>query len=226
MDIRSEKILEAIIKEHLKTGSPVGSSMIVDKYKLDVSPATVRNVMSELEEDGFIIQPHTSAGRIPTEKAWNFHIESVRTKKRSQKNSEYAQTLAEVTPAQAKDAARMMARDSGQAVFWAYSKQDLFYTGISNLLQQQEFSRLNAVQNIAPIIDEIDVIVDEIFDRLQVGVHVLIGSESPFGTFCGSIVSKYRHESRLGMFGMIGPIRMDYERNIRLAESIMDIVND
>ena len=63
---RKKLILQTIIKEHVKTAQPVSSGLLVEKYKLGVSPATVRNDMMELEEEGYIFQPHTSAGRIPT----------------------------------------------------------------------------------------------------------------------------------------------------------------
>ena len=66
MDARKTLILNTIIKEHIKTGAPVGSEVLVGKYKLDISSATVRNEMAELEQAGYIAQPHTSAGRIPT----------------------------------------------------------------------------------------------------------------------------------------------------------------
>ena len=64
MNKRKELILKTIIKEHIKTAQPVGSEGLVDKYDLDISSATVRSEMAELEEAGFIVQPHTSAGRI------------------------------------------------------------------------------------------------------------------------------------------------------------------
>ena len=83
MDIRQELILKTIIKEHVRTGAPVGSSFLVDKYKLDISAATVRNEMADLEEDGYIIQPHTSAGRVPTEKAYELYLETIEPKKLS-----------------------------------------------------------------------------------------------------------------------------------------------
>lgn len=67
---RKKRLLEIIIKEYLKTASPVPSGLLVEKYKLDISPATVRNEMMELENEGYIYQPHTSAGRIPTEAAY------------------------------------------------------------------------------------------------------------------------------------------------------------
>src|SRR3989338_11285598 len=81
MNKRQELILKTIIKEYIKTALPIGSEGLVDKYNLDISAATVRNEMAELEEAGFIAQPHTSAGRIPTEKAYNFYLENLGEKK-------------------------------------------------------------------------------------------------------------------------------------------------
>lgn len=81
MTDRTKLILNTIIKEHIKTGAPVGSSVLVEKYQLDVSPATVRNEMAELESEGYIAQPYTSAGRVPTEQAFNLYIENLSEKK-------------------------------------------------------------------------------------------------------------------------------------------------
>jgi len=75
---RKKQILEAIIKEHISTGAPVGSSVLAEKYKLDCSPATVRNIMAELEENGLIMQPHTSAVRVTTEAVYNIFIEELK----------------------------------------------------------------------------------------------------------------------------------------------------
>jgi heat-inducible transcriptional repressor len=74
---RSRKVLEAIILEYIKGGAPVGSRAIAKRYGLDVSPATVRNVMADLEELGLLDQPHTSAGRIPTELGLRVYIDSI-----------------------------------------------------------------------------------------------------------------------------------------------------
>ncbi len=76
MDERKKKILNNLVSEYIKTGKPVGSSNIVKKYGLGVSPATVRNEMSELEKLGYIFQPHTSAGRIPTSKGYRLYVEN------------------------------------------------------------------------------------------------------------------------------------------------------
>jgi heat-inducible transcriptional repressor len=76
-DARGQAILAAIIKEHLRTGEPVGSRTIAERFAGGAawSPATIRNVMAELEEHGLVEQPHTSAGRVPTDKGYRFYVD-------------------------------------------------------------------------------------------------------------------------------------------------------
>lgn len=74
---RSRQILEAIIEDYIKTAEPVGSRSVTRRHGLSLSPATVRNVMSDLEELGFLASPHTSAGRVPTDKAFRFYVDSL-----------------------------------------------------------------------------------------------------------------------------------------------------
>ena len=78
-DKRGQVILSAIINEHLVTGEPVGSKIVAEKFAdtFSVSAATVRNVMSELEEFGLVEQPHTSAGRVPTDKGYRFYVDNL-----------------------------------------------------------------------------------------------------------------------------------------------------
>lgn len=74
---REKSILRSIVQQFILTASPVGSRYIVKKYDIGFSPATVRNIMSDLEESGFIDHPHTSAGRIPTDKGYRFYVDSL-----------------------------------------------------------------------------------------------------------------------------------------------------
>ena len=75
LDDRKLAVLRAIIEDYVSTTEPVGSKSLVDRHNLDVSPATIRNDMAVLEELGFIAQPHTSAGRIPTEKGYRLFVD-------------------------------------------------------------------------------------------------------------------------------------------------------
>ena len=74
---REKLILRSIIQQFILTASPVGSRFITKKYDIGFSPATVRNIMADLEESGFIGHPHTSAGRIPTDKGYRFYVDSL-----------------------------------------------------------------------------------------------------------------------------------------------------
>lgn len=74
---RKRKLLQAIIHQYIKTAKPVGSAYLAEQYHLDLSSATIRNVMAELESDGFLTHPHTSAGRVPTDKAYRFYVDSL-----------------------------------------------------------------------------------------------------------------------------------------------------
>ena len=74
---RKARVLYAVIHEYIKTGKPVGSSVLEQKYKFNLSPATLRNLMAELEKDGYLTHPHTSAGRIPTDAGYKAYVNSL-----------------------------------------------------------------------------------------------------------------------------------------------------
>ncbi len=77
MDERKKQVLRAVINDYVATAEPVGSRTIANKYNLGVSPATIRNEMSDLEELGYIKQPHTSAGRIPSDKGYRYYVDNL-----------------------------------------------------------------------------------------------------------------------------------------------------
>src|SRR5688572_32281197 len=76
LDRRKASILRAIVREYVKSGQPVASKTLVERYKLQVSAATIRNDMGVLEELGYIVQPHTSAGRIPTDLGYRWFVDN------------------------------------------------------------------------------------------------------------------------------------------------------
>ena len=222
---RQQLILEAIIKEYVKTAQPVSSGVLATKYHLSLSPATVRNEMMELEEAGYIYQPHTSAGRVPTEAAYNLGVEKLlKNRKRNltpaqEKLLEQALSSGE---GNLKATAKVVAELSGHAVFWAFHKNDLYYTGISNLFSQAEFRRLDLISDVSGVIDRMEEIIDALFDDLPFGPAVLIGSANPFGNFLSAILLKYKQNNRTGVMGILGPLRLDYERQLALVEYLAD----
>lgn len=221
---RKKFLLETIIREYVKTATPVSSGMLVEKYKLDISPATVRNEMMELEEEGYIYQPHTSAGRVPTELAYELFVDSSKEAKKKkglrEAEEKMLSQLFKREEAAYKQTAKAIAEMSGAAVFWAFHKNDLYYTGLSNLFAQPEFRQVNAVCDMSGIIDRLEEIIDEVFEDLEEGEQVLVGSKNPFGNFLSAVLLKYKANNQSAVLGILGPMRMDYERNLALVEFI------
>src|SRR3954468_18409581 len=74
---RELRVLEAVVQTYIETAEPAGSQTIARRFGLGVSPATIRNTMSELEDKGFLFHPHTSAGRIPTDRAYRVYVDAI-----------------------------------------------------------------------------------------------------------------------------------------------------
>jgi heat-inducible transcriptional repressor len=206
MDERKRLILNIIIQEHIATGQPVASNAVVEKYHVPLSSATVRNEMAALEEEGWIIQPYTSAGRVPTEKAYKQYITEIVETPVPKKESDLMTAAVPRDETHAKQLAKQLAQMTGLAVVWAFEKDNVYYTGVSNLMADPEF-------NVSSIIDNIDDIVRDIFESVEFTPQVLIGRSSPFGDFSGTIVSRYKTNDQVGLVGLVGPMHMDYAAN-------------
>lgn len=211
---RLQTILETIIEIYLNTAQPVSSGMLLEKYDLGISPATVRNEMMVLEEAGYIYQPHTSAGRVPTAMAYRFLVDGgkiVNLKK------EELKMLDKAFGEDDKSLAKAIAEISGCTVYWAFHKNDLYYTGLSNLFSQPEFKQVGLVHDFSLVVDRMEDIIDDIFEKLIDGSQIMIGEENPFGNFLSAVVVKYKHHSHHSIFGILGPMRMDYRKNLALV---------
>jgi heat-inducible transcriptional repressor len=90
---RTKKILYAIVQSYINYPDPVGSRVVTRRYSLGLSPATIRNIMADLEEMGFLIQPHTSAGRVPTDLGYRFYVNSLVAEDVNHSNMEILQDL-------------------------------------------------------------------------------------------------------------------------------------
>ncbi len=225
MEERSKTLLGQIIKEYIKTACPVGSKMLEGKSCLGVSSATIRNEMAELEKDGYIGQPHTSAGRVPTEKGYRFFLENCKqgklTAREEKEISELLKSKAVEFDLKIKRLAKKLAEFSHNAVVVGFSTDDLYYTGLSNLFAQPEFQDPGLVYNLGLIIDHLDQVMGEIFKTVQ-ATQVLIGSHNPFGQQCSVVIGPWQGQSRSGIMGILGPLRMDYEKNLGLINFIRE----
>jgi transcriptional regulator of heat shock response len=223
LDTRKNQLFLALVREHITSGTPVGSKALVEHARLDKSPATIRNEMAELEDSGLITQPHTSAGRIPTEKGWKYYIENFL---KAELPSARHQEALEKIMKQCKDdyahavktVAKTLAEFSKNACIVGFSKDDVYYTGLSNLFSEPEFENVDLIQHMSHVIDHLDEVMNDIFSNVESGTHVLVGRDNPFGTECGVVLNKYKRGSTEHIIGILGPSRMAYNENYGLMQ--------
>ncbi|MDP3964581.1 MAG: DeoR family transcriptional regulator [bacterium] len=229
MTEREKTLLKAIVAEHIAQSRPIGSKIIVDKYLPDVSSATIRNDMARLEEAGLIEQPHTSAGRVPTPKAYEYYVQNFLSKTQLDKSSrqklEYVVKQHEDFDRRIRELAKLVAELSSEAVVVGFSERDVYYTGLSNLFRQPEFTTVDTVHDFTEIIDHLDDVMESIFPSVTPQIQILVGRNNPFGQSCGAIVTQYRCDGLTGMFGILGPMRMPYEKNSALLQYASQIVS-
>lgn len=224
MTERQVKILAAIIEQYAEVASPVGSVMLAKLF--GVSSATVRSEMAQLEEMGFIEQPHTSAGRIPTDKGYRFYVNTL-TEAQAGKPFELDRSAraieARVQGINRADQVIRRAVDSlvdlTQNLGIATIGDELYMNGIGNLFSQPEFLQGNTVQNMARLLDNLEPWLRETAPNEP--LNVFIGSENPIGKSSGAtlIISRFRSPySDKSYIGVLGPTRQSYGRVMRLVQ--------
>lgn len=214
MTSRQEKILAAIIEQYAEVAVPVGSSLLAKVF--EVSSATIRAEMAELERLGFIKQPHTSAGRIPTDKGYRYYVNLIANEQELPAKTRGQRALAarvgsagaaDQTIRNAVDTLVELTHNLGLATIG-----DQFYmSGLSNLFGQPEFMHPGQVQEVARLLDNLQPWLYEAAPNKPLNVY--IGSENPIGRSAGAslIISRFRSPfSDRSYIGVLGPTRQSY----------------
>jgi heat-inducible transcriptional repressor len=232
---RKQEVLKAIIKHFINTAEPVGSQTIIVSYKFDVSPATIRNDMAELEEEGLIYQPHTSAGRVPTDMGYRLFIDEMANYEEARKKA--VQVLRQVTveyriqKAKEKvyDAVELIARASENVSFATLPDNPrTFYLGLANVLRQPEFlyDSVRASQ-VVELLEKHDRFVN-LLKSLEIddNVKIFVGKENIIEQIhsCSLIVTTYDVHGFKGYIGILGPTRMDYAFNTAITEEVKKLL--
>lgn len=222
MTQRQQAILSAIIEQYAEVASPVGSNLLAKLF--NVSSATIRAEMAELERLGFIQQPHTSAGRVPTDKGYRFYVNNMTELQETpaERRAERALTarvegggLPERTIRNAVDTLVELTHNLGLATIG----NQLYMSGLSNLFGQPEFIGGNQVQQIARLLDNLEPWLREAAPNEALSVY--IGAENPIGRSAGAslIISRFRSPfSDRSYIGVLGPTRQQYRDVMGLVE--------
>lgn len=227
MENRKEQLFRTIVRQHIALGEPIGSKYLLEKSHLDCSPATVRNDMADLEQDGYLSHPHTSAGRVPTEKGWKWFlerfVEEQEVPKKAQEALQKASDGALDHQQVIKHVAKTLAEASKQTAIVSFGPDDTFYTGLFNLFSQPEFQEHDMVQHISNIVDHLDSVIAKLYKQASDEVEVLVGSDNPVDERCSVVFTriddppgKPGEASDVTMIALLGPMRMDYDRVLPL----------
>ena len=229
LNSRQLHILSAIVEEYVKTAQPVSSSVLAGTYHLNVSPATIRNDMAALEVEGFLRQPHTSSGRVPTENGYRMYLENFVNRESHAKPSAQMNKVIEdsLSPRDlVREMAKCLTRMSGETAIASLDAGWNHYTGISNLFEKPEFNNVETLRSISTVVDRFDEILRDMFGDINEDVNVWIGGENPFGEQMATLLVKYHlPNGMVGTLGLIGPTRMNYEKNIRLLGQAKELLD-
>lgn len=227
MTSRQQQLLKTIIQQYIKTAEPIGSETLAGKF--DFSSATIRNEMAELTEKGFLAQPHISAGRVPTEKAYHYYIANFleeREPKSKVKQSFKNIRAKKLDEAAVREISKKIAELAGQLVILAIDRDSFYYTGLSYLFVQPEFNQPDVVYDISQVIDHLDKVVGRLFDEIGYKTEILLGKKNPFGEFYSTILTRLQlpWQKNYSLFGLLGPIRMDYNDNLSMVNYIKELL--
>lgn len=214
MTERQKKLLSAIVEQYAEVASPVGSSLLAKVF--NVSSATIRAEMAELERGGYIEQPHTSAGRVPTDKGYRFYVNSFANADTPQVDSRAQRAIsARVNHGGVPDRVIRNAVDTlvelTHNLGLATIGNQLYMSGLSNLFGQPEFMQKGQVQEVARLLDNLEPWLKEAAPNEPLSVY--IGKENPVGgaAGCSLIISRFRSPfSDHSYVGVLGPTRQSY----------------
>ena len=221
MTPRQKQILHAIIEQYAEVAVPVGSSLLAKVF--NVSSATIRSEMAELERLGYITQPHTSAGRVPTDKGYRAYVNEIAELEPEQRETRAERALTarledgglpERAIRNAVDTLVELTHNLGIATIG----NQLYISGLGNLFGQPEFVSSREVQQVAKLLDNLEPWLREAAPNEP--LSVFIGAENPIGRSANVslVISRFRSPfSDHSYIGTLGPTRQSYRDVMNLV---------
>lgn len=231
---RQISIIKAIVEEYTSTGEPVGSDTLDKKYNLGVSPATIRNEMVRLEDLGYLKQPHTSAGRIPTPIALKLYVteimqpqelpvtEEVAVKERIWDHRDKLDGLL-------RESTRILSEKTGTIGVATTDVGDVYSSGYANVLSIPEFYDIDVTRTVLSMIESHRELT-RIFQRITDSdpIHIVIGDD--FGAEhlypCGMAYIDFQAGLVAGHLGVIGPARLNYRYVLPMLTHMSSLIHE
>lgn len=211
---RQSEILDMAVRDYITLAEPVSSKLLEKKHKFGVSPATIRNEMQKLTDEGYLFQPHTSAGRVPTDKGYRFFVDKLFEGKLDTGHP-FGRMVSDNLEF-VKQATKFLAEESSELALGYLADEELIWKdGWQDIFEEPEFLEPGLAASFARMINDFEENIEEIFSP---EVKIYIGKENP--------VSKNDDFSIItagfdgGLLALLGPKRMSYDKNIELIQKI------
>lgn len=227
---RQKSILGAVIEAYVRTARPVASQELAREFNLGLSSATLRNELNRLDELGYVQQPHTSAGRVPTDRGYRFFVDYLLTgadltaRERDEINEAFDMRGEEDF---IRELSKAVSRISGVFTAAGLADQGIFYkTGFAAIMEEPEFEDQERVRAFAHLADTLDEEIKNFLPSVSRGkeeARIFIGRENPWreARDWAMTVSFWEHPSGFrGFVSMIGPKRADYRKQKAILEEI------
>lgn len=233
---RKDWILAMTIAHYVDTVSPVGSACLAKKYQLGLSSATIRNILADLEQEGYLMHPHTSAGRVPTQKGYRYYVDNLmkeiqlleaekgRIKAEYSKETKELEGLLEKTSQVVSELTQYTSIISVDG--W---EQKIFCKGTGFVVEYPDEQDLTKIRDILVALDEKEHLLKIINQTLQNKIEIFIGHEMACSEInsCSLVVSRYKVKNGpSGRIAVLGPTRMDYERVVSTLDYFSELMEE
>jgi transcriptional regulator of heat shock response len=225
MTERTSLILESLIQEYINTGEPVSSGLLYDRYDFGIKPAMIRLELDELEEMGYLAQPHHSAGRVPTDRGYEFFasrlLEAAQAANTARRNDVHRMAAEH---ALSEFSSELSAQLGLLSICADLTREAVYKAGLQHLIDHLDWQDASGIRSVIRDFEEVDDRIARAAAKMAAaeGPQVFIGKKSPVTTSenLSVIGGNYRiGDAEVSIFA-IGPKRMDYKKVIRIFRNI------
>lgn len=232
---RQTQVLKTLIDEYIDTAEPVGSEALEKKYNLGVSPATIRNEMASLTNIGYLRQPHTSAGRVPSPKAMKFYIDQLMDEKQMSLADE-VRAKEEVWDKRSdlnellKEAAQVLAQRTRSLSVATLNEGKIWHSGYSYVFLNPEFTDMHLTANVFALLEEARRMQEIFFQRMTgtTPVEVIFGEDLGWHdlSHLGVVGTRFTVRGHECALGVLGTTRQSYQVVVPVLKYFRNLIQE
>jgi len=232
---RKDNILGVVVNEYIKTVTPISSGLIAQDYVRDLSPATIRNILAELEREGYLTHPHTSAGRVPTQEGYRYFVDHLMNQihlleqEKERIKEEYAMQMKDLESVMEKTSQVLSDLTHYTSIVSMDGMDRIFCKGACYIVGYSDDQDLNRVRDILRALEEKERLMEVINREICRKIRVYIGHEIAWQDVedCSMAISHYRiGKSASGHLAILGPTHMDYSRVVSTLDYFSHLMEE